>query len=540
MGATLRLAQYLGRASLGLDEARLALNVGTRSWAGLLRPLDYDQAAPPLFLWLEKAATLIGGMNELALRFPAIAAGILCIPLLYVVARRVASDRVGLIAAAVAAFSPLLIRYSVESKPYGLDLAVALGLLYLGLQWSDAPASERAGMQLAAAGTIAVWVSAPAVFVLAGITGALWFGPPTTRPSRSRLGWVGATWAASFLVVYLLVYRSTAANPYMRQYWGEALLTVWRPGAPWRAWQGTRDVVWQLFFGGGVEPPMPAAKDLTVSVGTVAILVLLAVGSWHLIRTDRQRWLFVTGPLAAAVGASTVDLYPIAGRLMLFAAPSLFILAAASSMSPAPQSSPKSLPWVASFALLVLLLPPLKRDFLLATHPTAFEHVRPAVSEFHSLAMPGEPIYVFTGSLPAWTFYTTDWANPDLERLRRAALLGSAGGPAFENAPPRGRRVGGENDSLIFAVGGTREILGAATGAQRLLRIGPVQFEPDAGWAAAEAHRMRAAANRGVWLLASHTFGLEQFLYPEIERMGGRLEHAYERDDVILRRYQFP
>jgi hypothetical protein len=186
------------------------------------------------------------------------------------------------------------------------------------------------------------------------------------------------------------------------------------------------------------------------------------------------------------------------------------------------------------------LLPPLKRDVLLAPHPAAFEHVRPAVAEFRRRAVPGEPIYVFTGTLPAWTFYTTDWAAPDLQRLERVARLASSGGPVFENAPPRRDSVGTENDSLVFPLDGTREILGAAHGAQWRSGIGLVQYHPDAGWAAAEARRIRAAANPGVWLLVSHSYRLELFIYPELERLGGRLEYAYGQDGVVLRRYSFP
>ena len=120
------------------------------------------------------------------------------------------------------------------------------------------------------------------------------------------------------------------------------------------------------------------------------------------------------------------------------------------------------------------------------------------------------------------------------------ARVGSAGGPAFENAPPRGRRVGTENDSLVFGLGTIRELIGAAHGAQWRSGTGLVRYDPDPGWAAAEARRMRAAANPSVWLLASHSYRLELFIYPELERLGGRLEYAYGEDGVVLRRYRFP
>lgn len=541
VGAALRLAEYLGRPSLRLDEARLALNIGTRSWTGLLRPLDYDQTAPPIYLWLEKAATLVGGMNEVAFRLPAIVPGILCIPLVYIVARRLASDRAGLLAAGIAALSPVLIQYSVEAKPYSLDAIVALGLMHLGLDWSETPAARRTACRFALAGSFAVWASTPAVFVLAGISVALWLRSPATRPPRPWPTAILCLWAVSFVVVYGVVYRSAAASPYLQQYWAASMIAPWRPGVVWRIWHGTRDVLWQVFFGGSTEPPISSAERATLSSGAAAIGLLAALGLWNLAARDRRSMLLLVGPLAAVVAASTLGLYPVAARLMLFVAPCLIVPVAAAAGAVASRPAPSlALRAAASFAGLVLLVPPLRRDLFLARHPTSFEHVRPAVAEFQRRAKPGEAIYVFTTSLPAWTFYTTDWSAPDRERLRRMARLGSSGGPAFENAPPRGRSVGTENDSLVFGLGPIREILGAAHGAQWRSATGLVRYTPDPGWAAAEARRMRAAANPSVWLLASHSYRLELFIYPELERLGGRLEYAYGEDGVVLRRYRFP
>lgn len=536
-----RLAHYFGNASLRLDEARLALNVAIRSWAGLLQPLDYDQTAPPVFLWLEKAAILAGGVNELALRLPALLPGLLCVLLIYIVARRIAGNMAAVLAAGVAALSPLLIQYSTEVKPYSLDMVVTLGLVYLGLDWSDAPASPRAALRIALAGALAVWASTPAIFVLAGIGAVLWFAPGGARPSRARLAAVGCVWAASFAIVYTLVYRPVAASPYMQSYWADSLLPLWHPHLLAKAWQGIRDLVWQLFFGGTTEPPISADESLMISAGSAAMLVLGAVGLRYLAQSQRQGMLLLASPLAVAFCASLLGLYPVAARVMLFTAPSLIVpvAVATSRLAWAPSAS-NALRSATRFAGLVLLLPPLKRDLLLAGHPIAFEHVRPAVAEFRRQALPGEPIYVFTGSLPAWTFYTTDWSAPDLKRLARLARLAGSGGPAFENIPPRGRAVGTENDSLVFPLGATREILGAGHGAWWRSASGLLQDHPDPGWAAAEARRIRAAANPSVWLLVSHSYRLELFIYPELERLGGRLELAYGADGVVLRRYRFP
>src|SRR5207253_1468664 len=105
-GAALRLGHFVARRPLWLDECMLALNVATRSAVGLVRPLDYDQVAPLLFLWIERLAVRLGGVNELALRaWPALA-GIALVVLMWPVARRLAGPGPALAAVAMAAFSP--------------------------------------------------------------------------------------------------------------------------------------------------------------------------------------------------------------------------------------------------------------------------------------------------------------------------------------------------------------------------------------------------------------------------------------------------
>ena len=68
-GVAVRLVHYLAGRPLWRDEAALALNIVNRSFAGLIQPLDYNQAAPLGFLALEKATILVGGHSEYALRF---------------------------------------------------------------------------------------------------------------------------------------------------------------------------------------------------------------------------------------------------------------------------------------------------------------------------------------------------------------------------------------------------------------------------------------------------------------------------------------
>ncbi len=88
LGIVLRLVSFVTDPSLRLDEVRIALNVATRSFGQLLPPLDYQQSAPPLFLWVEKALTVLFGLSDSTLRLFPLAAGVSLLLLTYGTFRR--------------------------------------------------------------------------------------------------------------------------------------------------------------------------------------------------------------------------------------------------------------------------------------------------------------------------------------------------------------------------------------------------------------------------------------------------------------------
>ena len=87
LGIFLRLRQYLLNRSFGADEASLALNLVARNFHELTQLLDYHQAAPIGFLFIEKLSILIFGNHELTMRLFPVLAGIISIYLLYKIAR---------------------------------------------------------------------------------------------------------------------------------------------------------------------------------------------------------------------------------------------------------------------------------------------------------------------------------------------------------------------------------------------------------------------------------------------------------------------
>ena len=128
-GAFLRLFQ-LGAASLWLDEAstltyaRLSL---TQIWGSLSSGTEFH---PPLFYALEHFMLALGESEAVLRLIPAIA-GILTIPVFYLLGSEILDRNTGILAAALLAFCPFHIFYSQEARDYALMLLfLSLALLF--------------------------------------------------------------------------------------------------------------------------------------------------------------------------------------------------------------------------------------------------------------------------------------------------------------------------------------------------------------------------------------------------------------------------
>lgn len=123
LGLSIRLL-FLGSKSLWLDEAnslRVALLGQEMLWAG-----QTEVYHPPLFYWLFEWWSKLG-QSEFVLRLFAVIPAALSIPALFVLGKDWFGKDVAMTSAALMAFSPLLVWYSQEARPYAL--LCLLGLL---------------------------------------------------------------------------------------------------------------------------------------------------------------------------------------------------------------------------------------------------------------------------------------------------------------------------------------------------------------------------------------------------------------------------
>jgi len=86
---------------------------------------------PPLYYLILHLTRQLFGLSDFAFRYPSVLFGVLLIPLIYQLGRRMGGRAVGLIAALLAAVNPLQVYYSQEARMYSLLLLLVTGMSYV-------------------------------------------------------------------------------------------------------------------------------------------------------------------------------------------------------------------------------------------------------------------------------------------------------------------------------------------------------------------------------------------------------------------------
>ena len=171
-GAAARFAT-LSVQSFWLDEA-VTHQLVTEPLRSMLRAIPHSESTPPLYYVLAWAWVRLFGAGEAGLRSLSALIGTATIVVLALIARRVAGERAGVAAAALAATNPLLIWYSQEARAYML-LVLLSALTVWCLVRSDVRGWALAAALALATHYFAVFVVVPEMVWLAG-----------TRAGRSR------------------------------------------------------------------------------------------------------------------------------------------------------------------------------------------------------------------------------------------------------------------------------------------------------------------------------------------------------------------
>jgi hypothetical protein len=313
LGLALRTYHYLREPEVWHDEAALIVNVLAKGFSQLLGPLFFSEAAPPLFLWAEKAVTLVLGDSTLALRLVPWLASCAAMILMAPIARRLLPAAAVPWALLLFACSESLAWHACEAKPYAVDVLAATFLL--AVFCSGWPVGRRLGVFLLAAPLI-VWLCFPGCFLYGGVLVALI--PALFRtPTRGRLmayAWLAAVVVACFglLLAGSISEQRTATIVY-----------CWHDTFP--RW----DKPWTVPFWAMVNTA-EVCRYCCKPWGQL-LAVAAAVGAVRLWRNgQRQTVALLLTPVGLALAAALFAAYPYGGsRVLVYAAPAVALLTAA-------------------------------------------------------------------------------------------------------------------------------------------------------------------------------------------------------------------
>jgi hypothetical protein len=322
LGLGLRIYHYAVNPVVWHDEAALINNVLAKSFVEYFGPLYYSEAAPPLFLGLEKIAVDGLGSSTFSLRLLPLVASCTTFLALAWMGRRL------LPAAALPWFllllatSDRLLWHTCEAKPYATDVLICVGLLATLLARPPEALDDRCAalrrkiLAYVVLTPFLIFVSFPACFLL-GALYLVWL-PEVVRVRRQNLhllhGLFGLIICGSFLALL--------KGPIEAQR-NETLLECWQTYFPnWeRPW---------LVPGSLLMRSAEVLRYAAEPIGNVLIGAAV-VGAFALWRNGQRRVLaFLLLPLAMTALAWLLGQYPFgATRVMVFAAPAVLLLTAA-------------------------------------------------------------------------------------------------------------------------------------------------------------------------------------------------------------------
>lgn len=407
LGLILRVRQYLANRSFWGDEASLAINIVSRSFAGLTKPLDYHQAAPIGFLFIEKLFIILFGNKDYILRLFPLISGILAIYLIY----RIALDYfgvAGIFAILMFALNSWLTFFSSELKQYGSDVVVTLLLVYLSTRCLKKDPQIKDIIWLGVAGVVTIWISHIAVFILAGIGLALVLEKYVQKKHIPFI-WLlrlGAAWLITFGIEYLVAFQYTAGNKYFQTFWLKSFL----PLPPWDNLPWLANVYYKYVL---------IIMNRT-DIGLAYMIPALAItGSFSLFARKQSAALIIISPFIMTLIASAWHKYPLSYRFMLFLIP-LTLLLMAEGIGRIYLFLVK---WQRHAALIlcgipvsVMLLFSIQYAIAGFRYPSKIAEIKPVMKYIEENKERGDVIYLYYSSVPPFNYYAPFY-HLDLENI---------------------------------------------------------------------------------------------------------------------------
>lgn len=336
-----RLVDYLNNRSLFADEASIALDIIDRTFLGFLYPSESYQTAPFGFLATEKLITEVLGYSDYTFRVFPFLCGIIAPFLFYKVATHYLKQSTIPIALGLFAVSDRLIYYSSTVKPYSSDVTIALLLYITALYIQSRKLTIFRVVLFGMLGTIVIWFSYPAVFILAGLGICLVLFSFIEKDYSKiwKLSITYLSWGVSFAIFaifYLLYYRDSPSSIFMQNWWAYAFMPLPPSSVSDVKWfintfinMGIFSVIGEWW---GMQPYSQFLTDIQYKQYKILLSgitgLLLYVGCISMFYEKKRKFFMLVSPILFTLLASGLHIYPFADRLILFLIPIMFIFIA--------------------------------------------------------------------------------------------------------------------------------------------------------------------------------------------------------------------
>jgi hypothetical protein len=318
IGISFRLILFFQNRNLIIDEANIVRNIYERDFIGLLKPLSYQQYAPPLFLWMEELWSLLLGYSEQAMRLTALICGIGALFVYRKLLRKILPLYSSLLPLGLFCFAPIVAKYATEVKQYIPDAFVAISLVYTALVLPQFSTTRfRFVAQWILVGSIAIWAAQPSVFVLASV--GLYYFVQCLMDKKwtyiPALLLIGAIWLSQFFIYYWFILRQQINSDYLQSYHQNYFLFLLPQSSSEWQHNGLRMV-----------------EIINNSVGYYLVpfylgTILILVGFFSLLRKSMSLFLLLVAPIALTLFAAALHQFSLIERVCIFILPFMMILA---------------------------------------------------------------------------------------------------------------------------------------------------------------------------------------------------------------------
>jgi hypothetical protein len=398
----LSLWQFLFNRSLWLDEASLALNIIHKSSLELLKPLDYDQVAPILFLQIEKFFSTIWPDTEYGLRIFPLLCFWLSIYFFYKIVRIYFHCIYTLVAVvSLFALNPTLIYYSSEVKQYMTDVMVLLALFYFLLK--DYNTEKNKYYILGITGVLAIFLSNVTPIILCTCGLYLLYEQFFVKKSKKLLPLflVFAIWLFFFSLYYLFFIYNHPLRDFMMRFWffNEAFLPLDKPVE----FLITK-IKMILTVLSSCYPGYSLLPNFILDAGFYGTAAILLASVFILLQKKKVPILILTfTPILLHLFLSAFQLYPFEKRLILYTFSCLIMVCAFGYEFIFKVVFPKlKMEKFSSFVVVIISI-----IFLLAGRPVAMEteEIKKSIKYIEGKIEEDEKIYLYFGAQRAYKYY---------------------------------------------------------------------------------------------------------------------------------------